>query len=115
MICIKNFIMANTHLRKFLITRIATVIVLLVDLTTLVYFMPSDGVGQIWSRIKLIQQTQEAKMTILKLIRFRDKSVKTHKPNNIIKLKIGEVGSSQVIIQDERKGSERVLGGISTR
>ena len=43
-------------------------------LTKIITFMLRKGVGRIWARLKVTRKIQEAKMTIGKWIKFRDKS-----------------------------------------
>ena len=63
-------------------------------------FVLGKGLGTIWEIIKVTRRIQEAKIIILKWIKFRDNSDKPHKIEIGVKQKIIEVGTAKGITQD---------------
>ena len=85
MIYIMNIIMANDHLLPCLIKQLTAYIIILIALTTTIIITVSKGVDQIWAIFKVTRQIQEAKITIRKWIKFRDKSENLFNANTIRK------------------------------
>ena len=72
MIYTTEIIIASAHLLPCLITIIATDIIILNILKTIIVFIINEGVEGIW-KIQGERQIQKAKMTIWRLIKSRNK------------------------------------------